>query len=144
MRYSAMIGWMAFDQMVTMNARIPLYRDGNYEQLQGDIINHGERLEDLERRYQGVDKELERMSDGTYHWVLELEERVSTLERTLEVTQSALSRSLVELMRLRAVVNTNNIRLVGILHGRENPIIVDDSPEPGPLRLPQLPEGYPH
>jgi hypothetical protein len=42
------------------------------------------------------------------------------------------------------VVNTNNQRLVVIIHGRDNPIVVSDSPEPGPSRLPQLPEGHPH
>src|SRR5580693_202743 len=47
MRYSAMLGWMVFDQMVTMNARIPLFGDGNFEQLRGDIVDHDERIEEL-------------------------------------------------------------------------------------------------
>ena len=40
MRYAAMIGWMAFDQMATMNVRIPLFGDGNFTQLQGGIVDH--------------------------------------------------------------------------------------------------------
>jgi hypothetical protein len=50
MRYSAMVGWMCFDQMATMNTRIPLFGDGNFEQLWGDIVNHNKRLEELEQR----------------------------------------------------------------------------------------------
>jgi hypothetical protein len=58
MRYLVMIGWMVFNQMATMNAHIPLYGDGNYKQLRGDIIDHDKRLEELERRYRDVDAEL--------------------------------------------------------------------------------------
>jgi hypothetical protein len=50
MRYSVMLGWMVFDQMATMNARIPLFGEGNFMQLRGDIVDHDERLEELERR----------------------------------------------------------------------------------------------
>jgi hypothetical protein len=144
MRYVAMIGWMAFNQMAMMNTRIPLYGDGNYEQLQGDVVDHDECLEMLERRYTGVDKELNQISDGTYHWVTELEERVEQLEGMVAELRLGLHRSLVELVRLQAVVNTNNHHLASIIHRRDNPIVVDNLLEPGPLRLPQLPEGHPH
>jgi hypothetical protein len=66
------------------------------------------------------------------------------LERMLEAMQSAPSRPPAEPTRLQVIINTNNVELVAILHGRENPIVVDDLPELGPSRLPQLPEDHPH
>jgi hypothetical protein len=140
----AMVSWMVFDQTATMNEWIPLYGDGSYEQLCGDMVEHDEQLEEIERRYLDVDDELNQMSNGMYHWASELEGRVETLEQMVGELRSALQRSLVELMRLRVVVNTNNVRLAAVLHGRENLVVVEDSPEPGPLRLPQLSEGHPH
>jgi hypothetical protein len=78
--------------------------------------------------------------------VEELRRRVDTLERTLEATQVALGRATVEMVRLRAVTNTNNTRLASIIHGRNNPVLVESSPEPeaGPSRFPQVEEGNPH
>jgi hypothetical protein len=78
--------------------------------------------------------------------VAELHRRVDTLERMLEAMQAALGRAMVEMMRLRAVMNTNNIRLAAVLHGRENPVLVELSPEPeaGPSWFPQVEEGNPH
>jgi hypothetical protein len=90
MRYTAMVGWMVFDQMATMNERIPLYGDGSYEQLQGDVVEHNERLEEIKRRYGDVDAELNQMSDRTYHWVVELEGRVENLEGTVVELRLAL------------------------------------------------------
>jgi hypothetical protein len=146
MRYSAMIGWMAFDQMATMNARIPLFGDGNFAQLRGDIVDHDERLEELERRRESHEEELDRLYTRDWDKVAELRERVDTLERTLEMTQVALGRATVEMVRLRAVTNTNNTRLAAMLHGRDNPVLVESSPEPeaGPSRFPQMEEGHPH
>jgi hypothetical protein len=146
MRYSAMIGWMAFNQMATMNARIPLFGDGNFEQLQGDIVDHDERLEELERRRESHEEDLNRLYNQDWDEVEELHGRVDTLERTLEMTQVALGRATVEMVRLRAVTNTNNTRLVAVLHGRDNLVLVESSPEPeaGPSRFPQLGEDNPH
>jgi hypothetical protein len=146
MHYSAMIGWMAFDQMATMNARIPLFGDGNFEQLRGDIVDHDERLEELERRRVSHKEELDRLFTRDWDEVAELRTRVDTLERTLEMTQVALGRATVEMVCLRAVTNTNNTRLASLLHGRDNPVLVESSPEPeaGPLRFPQLAEDHPH
>jgi hypothetical protein len=146
MRYAAMIGWMAFDQMATMNARIPLFGDGNFEQLRGDIVDHDERLEELERRRVSHEEELDRLYTRDWDEVAELRTRVDTLERTLEMTQAALGRATVEMVRLRAVTNTNNTRLAAMLHGRENPVLVESSPESEaePSRFPQLAEDHPH
>jgi hypothetical protein len=143
MRYSVMLGWMCFDQMATMNTRIPLFGEGNFEQLRGDIVDHDEHLEELEQRRVDMEEELERLFARDWDRVHELEERVDTLERMLESTQGALGRVTVEMMRLRAVVNTNNTRLVAVLHGRENPVVVESSPEPeaGPSQFPQMEEG---
>jgi hypothetical protein len=146
MRYSAMIGWMCFDQMATMNACIPLFGDGNFEQLRGDIVNHDERLEELEWRREGHERELDDLFQRDWEEVRELRDRVDTLEQTLEATQAALGRVTVEMVRLRAVTNTNNTRLVAVLHGRENPVLVESSPEPeaGPSRFPQVEVDNPH
>jgi hypothetical protein len=146
MRYSVMVGWMCFNQMVTMNAWIPLYGDGNYMQLRGDVINHDKRIEDLERRRDGHEREMDELFRRDWDEVWELRERVDTLERTLEATQVALGRATVEMVRLRAVTNTNNTRLAAVLHGRENPVLVESSPEPeaGPSWFPQMEEGNPH
>jgi hypothetical protein len=146
MRYSAMIGWMAFDQMATMNARIPLFGDGNFEQLRGDMVNHDERLEELERRREAHKEELDRLYTRDWDEVVELRGRVDTLERTLEMTQAALGRATVEMVQLRAVTNTSNTRLAAVLHGRDNPVLVESSPEPevGPSWFPQLEEDNPH
>jgi hypothetical protein len=146
MRYSAMIGWMAFDQMATMNARIPLFGNGNFEQLRGDIVDHDERLEELERRRISHEEELDQLYTWDWDEVAELRTRVDTLERTLEMTQAALGRATVEMVRLRAVTNTNNTRLAAVLHGRDNPVLVESSPEleAGPSRFPQTEEGNPH
>jgi hypothetical protein len=135
MRYSAMLGWMVFDQMATMNACIPLYGDGNYKQLRGDVVDHNEQLEELERNWVEVEEEFQRVYDWDTGQVQELEERVDTLERTLEATQGVLGRAMVEMMRLRAVVNTNNTRLASVMHGRDNPMLVESllEPEAGPL-----------
>jgi hypothetical protein len=129
MRYLAMIGWMAFNQMAMMNAHIPLYGDENYEQLRSDIVDHDERLEDVERRYRDIDEELTQMDDCVYRDMDMSEEQINTLERMLEVTQVVLGRVMVEMMWLRVVVNTNNTRLVVVLHGRENPVVVEDTLE---------------
>jgi hypothetical protein len=53
---------------------------------------------------------------------------------------------MVEMMRLRVVVNTNNTRLAVVLYGRENPVVVESSlePEAGPSQFPQMEEGNPH
>jgi hypothetical protein len=146
MRYSAMIRWMCFNQMATMNARIPLYRDGNYKQLRGDIVDHDERLEELERRREGHEQELDELFQWDWDEVCKLQERVDTLERMLETTQGALGRATVEMVRLRAVTNTNNMRLVAVLHGRENPVLVESllEPEPGPSQFPQVGEDNSH
>jgi hypothetical protein len=146
MRYLVMLGWMCFDQMVTMNARIPLFGDGNFEQLRGDIVDHDEQLEELERRREGHNRKLDELFWQDWDEVRELRDRVDTLERTLEVTQAALGRAMVEMVRLRAVTSTNNMRLVAVLHRRENPVLVGSSlePEAGPSWLPQLEEGNPH
>jgi hypothetical protein len=146
MRYSAMVGWMCFDQMVTMNARIPLFGDGNFEQLRGNIVDHDKRLEELERRRESHECELNELFQRDWDEVRELRNRVDTLERMLELTQGALGRATMEMMRLRVVVNTNNIRLAVVLHGRENPVLVESSPEleAGPSRFPQVEEGNPH
>jgi hypothetical protein len=146
MRYLAMVGWMCFDQMATMNARIPLYGDGNYTQLRGDVVNHDERLEELERRREGHEQELDELFHRDWDEVRKLCDRVDTLERMLEATQVALGRTMVEMVRLRAVTNTNNTRLASIIHGRNNPVLVDDlsEPEAGPSQFPQLEEGNPH
>ena len=130
MRYSAMLGWMAFDQMATMNAWIPLFGDGNFEQLRGDIVDHDERLEELERRRISHEEELDRLYTRDWDEVAELRTRVDTLERTLEMTQAALGRATVEMVRLWAVTNTNNTRLAAVLHRRDNPVLVESSPEP--------------
>jgi hypothetical protein len=58
------------------------------------------------------------------------------------MTQSALGRVTVEMVRLRAVTNTNNTRLAALLHGRDNPVLVESSPEPS--QLPQLAADHPH
>jgi hypothetical protein len=146
MRYMAMIRWMAFDQMATMNVRIPLFGDGNFTQLQGGIVDHNERLEDLERRYWDVEERLDRAYDRHHDVVDMLEGRINTLERTLEATQGALGQATVKMMRLRAVVNTNNTRLAVVLHGRENLVVVESLPEleAGPSWFPQMGEGDPH
>jgi hypothetical protein len=146
MRYAAMIGWMAFDQMAAMNARIPLFGDGNFEQLRGDIVDHDERLEELERRRVSHEEELDRLYTRDWDEVAELRTRVDTLERTLEMTQAVLGRATVEMVRLRAVTNTNNMRLAAMLHGWDNPVLVESSSEPeaGPSRFPQLAEDDPH
>jgi hypothetical protein len=146
MRYSAMLGWMCFDQMASMNARIPLFGKGNYTQLRGDVVNHDERLEELERRYQSHEDELEWLFQQDWEEVGELRERVDTLERTLEAMQAALGRATVEMVRLRAVVNTNNTRLASIIHGRDNLVLVGSllELEAGPSRFPQMEEGDPH
>jgi hypothetical protein len=146
MRYSAMIGWMAFDQMVTMNARIPLFGDGNFEQLRGNIVDHDERLEELERRREAHEGDLDHLYNWDWDKVEELRGRVDTLERTLEATQAALGRATVEMVRLRVVTNTNNTQLASLLHGRDNLVLVESSPEPeaGPSRFPQVEEGNPH
>jgi hypothetical protein len=146
MRYSAMVGWMCFDQMAAMNARIPLFRDGNFEQLQGDIVDHDERLEELERRREGHEHKLDNLFQRDWDEVRELRDRVDTLEWTLEMTQGALRRATVEMMRLRAVTNTNNVRLAVVLHGRENLVLVEEllEPEAGPSWFPQMEEGDPH
>jgi hypothetical protein len=75
-----------------------------------------------------------------------LHEQVDTLKRTLETTQGALGRATVEMVRLRVVVNTNNTRLAAVLHGRENPVLVESLPEPeaGPSQFPQVEDGNPH
>jgi hypothetical protein len=146
MRYSVMLGWMCFDQIVTMNARIPLFGDGNFEQLWGDIINHDERLEELERRREAHEREFDELYRRDWDEVRELCDRVDTLEQTLEAMQVALGRATVEMVRLRAVTNTNNTRLATVLHGRENLVLVESLPEPeaGPSRFPQVEEGNPH
>jgi hypothetical protein len=146
MRYSAMIGWMCFDQMATMNARIPLFRDRNFEQLRGDIVDHDKRLEELERRREAHEREFDELYRRDLDEVQELRDRVDTLERTLEMTQGALGRAMVEMVRLRVVTNTNNTRLAAVLHGRDNPVLVELSlePEAGPSRFPQMEEGDPH
>jgi hypothetical protein len=146
MRYSAMLGWMCFDQMVSMNTHIPLFGEGNYTQLRGDVMDHNERLEELERRYQSHKDELGRLFQRDWDKVEELRGRVDTLERTLEAMQVALRRATVEMVRLRAVTNTNNTRLAAVLHGRDNPVLVELSPEPeaGPSWFPQVEEGNPH
>jgi hypothetical protein len=95
MRYSAMLGWMCFDQMASMNTRIPLFGEGNYTQLRGDVVDHDERLEELEWRYQSHEEELERLYQQDWDEVGELRERVGTLEQTLEMTQAALGRATV-------------------------------------------------
>jgi hypothetical protein len=146
MRYSAMLGWMYFDQMAPMNARIPLYGEGNYTQLRGDVVNHDEKIEELERRREGHEEELEWLFQRDWDEVCELCDRVDTLEWTLEMTQAALGRATVEMVRLRAVTNTNNTRLAAVLHGRDNPVLVELLPEPevGPSRFPQMGEDDPH
>jgi hypothetical protein len=146
MRYLAMVGWMCFDQMATMNARIPLYGDGNYTQLRGDMVNHDERIEALERNWDGHNCEINELFQRDWDKVRELRERMDTLEQTLEVTQAALGRATVEMVRLRAVTNTNNMRLAAVLHGRENPVLVESSPEleAGPSQFPQMGEEDPH
>jgi hypothetical protein len=146
MRYLAMVRWMCFNQMASMNARIPLYSNGNYMQLRGDVVDHDKRLEELERRRVETEKELERLYTWDWDWVQELEGRVDTLERTLEATQGALGRATVEMVRLRVVVNTNNTRLAVVLHGRENLVLVESLPEPevGPSWFPQTEDGNPH
>jgi hypothetical protein len=146
MRYSAMLGWMCFDQMVSMNAHIPLFGEGNYTQLRGDIVDHDERLEELERRMGSHEDELERLYQRDWDEVRELRERVDSLEQMLEMTQSALGRATVEMVRLRVVTNTNNTWLAVVLHGRDNPVLVGSLPEleAGPSQFPQLEEGDPH
>jgi hypothetical protein len=61
MRYLVMIGWMCFNEMAMMNVWIPLYGDRNYTQLRGDIVDHDERLEELERRREGHERELDEL-----------------------------------------------------------------------------------
>jgi hypothetical protein len=78
--------------------------------------------------------------------VRELCDRVDTLEWTLEMTQGALGRATAEMVKLRVVTNTNNTRLVAVLHGRENPVLVESllELEAGLSRFPQVEEGNPH
>jgi hypothetical protein len=66
MRYLVMIGWMVFDQMATMNECIPLYGDGGYKQLWGDVVDHKERLETLERRYKELDERVDQVNNSAY------------------------------------------------------------------------------
>jgi hypothetical protein len=129
-----------------MNARIPLFGDGNFEQLCGDIVNHDERLEELERRRVSHEEELDRLYTRDWDEVQELRGRVDTLERTLEMTQAALGRATVEMVRLRAVTSTNNTRLAAVLHGRDNPVLVESSLEleAGPSLFAQREDEDPH
>ena len=114
--------------------------------MRGDIVDHDEQLEELERRRESHKEELDRLYTRDWDEVVELRGRVDTLERTLETTQAALGRVTVEMVRLRAVTNTNNMRLAAVLHGRNNPVLVESSPEPeaGPSWFPQMEEGNPH
>ena len=100
----------------------------------------------MERRREGHERELDELFQRDWDEVRELCDRVDTLEQTLEMTQVALGRMTVEMMRLRAVTNTNNTRLAAMLHGRENPVLVESLPEleAGPSRFPQVGEDDPH
>jgi hypothetical protein len=75
---------------------------------------------------------------------MELEEWVERLEEANTELQSGLHQSIMELQRLIWRVSKLSQRVARFVHNRGNPIVVEDFPEPGPSRLPQLLEGHPH
>jgi uncharacterized protein YhaN len=107
-------------------------------------VDHKERIESVERRYSDVEEEVHQVNSSAYRGRVELEEWVERLEEVNAELWSRLHRSIAESQRLMRRVSELNQQLARFIHGQGNPIVVEDSPEPDPLRLPQLPEGHPH
>jgi hypothetical protein len=72
-RYMVTVGWMVFDQMATMNEHIPLYGNGGYKQLRGDVVDHNKRLETMERRYEELDKQVDQVNNSVYQGRVDIE-----------------------------------------------------------------------
>jgi hypothetical protein len=144
MRYTATIGWMIFDQMVTLNEQIPLYRVGGFKQLCNDSVDHKERIERMERVHEEMEEEIHYTNNMAYQGRMELEEWVERLEEVNTELRSGLHRSITELQWLLQRVSKLSQRVAGFIYDQGNPIVVKDSLEPGPSRLPQLPADHPH
>jgi hypothetical protein len=84
------------------------------------------------------------VNNSAYQGRVDLEIRVEQLEDQVLQSWSGLHQAIVELIRLRNMVNTSMTRLAVYEHGRGNQILVKDLPEPGLSRRSLLPEGHPH
>jgi hypothetical protein len=69
---------------------------------------------------------------------------VERLEEQNAELWSRLHQSVAKSQRLLQRVSKLSQRVAGFIYDWQNPIVVKDSPELGPSRLPQLEEGHPH
>jgi hypothetical protein len=142
MRYSAILGWLAFDQLATLNERIPTWGDGHFEGLRSDVVEGNERIERLERNQESLEEEVNRANDASYQRRLDMEARLDMTEERLVQVRSAIHLANVEMRHLCGVVSRLSTRLAALEHGRGNPIVVEDSEE-DEREYPQLPVGDP-
>jgi hypothetical protein len=138
MWYSAILGWLTFDQLATLNERIPTWGDGHFEGLRNDMVESNERIERLERNQESLEEEVNRANDASYRCRLDMEAWMDVMEERLVQARSAIHLANVEVRHLRGVVSRLSTRLMALEHGRENPILVEDKRE-----YPQLPVGDP-
>jgi chromosome segregation ATPase len=142
MQYSAILGWLAFDQLATLNERILTWGDGHFEGLRSDVVEGNERIERLERNQESLEEEVNRANDVLYRRRLDMEVRLDMTEERLVQVRSAIHLANVEMRHLCGVVSRLLTRLAALEHGRGNPIVVEDSEE-DEREYPQLPVGDP-
>jgi hypothetical protein len=141
MRYTGVLGWLVFDQLASLNERIPVWTDGHFEGLRNDVVDGNERMERIERGQDELEGEIRRANDASYRRRLEMETRMDLLEERLTQARSATHLANVEIRHLRGVVNRLSTRLTALEHGSGNPIVVEDSEEE--REYPQMVEGDP-
>jgi hypothetical protein len=144
MRYTATVGWMVMDQMALVNERIPLHGVGGFEQLYNDLVDYEEKIKRIERVHEEMEEEIHCTNNAVYWGCVELEEQVEYLEEANVELRSGLHWPIMESQRLMWRVSELSQRVAGYIHNQRNSIIVEDSPGPGPSRLPQLPEDHLH
>jgi chromosome segregation ATPase len=142
MRYAAILGWLAFDQLATLNERIPTWGDGHFEGLRSNVVEGNKRIERLERNQEGLEEEVNRANDASYRRRLAMEARLDMVEERLVEARSAIHLANVEVRHLRGVVSRLSTRLAALEHSRENLILVENSKE-DEREYPQLPVGDP-